>query len=367
MPAPPTTVVGPPPRAAVTAEARAGAEGGQAPSVAGTTGTPALEMPPDAGCKLKAPSWDYTEAALRFRAGAPPYAEVSGFAFDVEAALPVGRAELGAMVEMMVGDVRLRGNVAAEKVPLYPAKPTVVAGVLVPGSDARLRWEATERGAVSVRLPPNRRLRLDERARRQSWPCERVAMAAGSFAEADAEKLLPHAQMGSAELRAGAKAVPISATPGGPVRATVTVGLGDEYDLMVGPTRGKSTLVRWWLRDDEGGSMLVSGWAPSALVGIAPSDGARAWGTGSGRGVKIVACRGGPAELVAEVGGERRAVGEVVNMTSIVVEPGGGDGEMVALRSAGRGPGESGEAAVRPAPGARLLMRRVDVERCRQP
>jgi hypothetical protein len=83
--------------------------------------------------------------------------------------------------------------------------------------------------------------------------------------------------------------------------------------------------------------------------------------------VVVIGQTGGPAELVAEVGGERRAVGEVVNMTSIVVEPGGGDGEMVALRSAGRGPGESSEVAVRPASGARLLMRRVDVERCRQP
>ncbi|HEU4403961.1 MAG TPA: hypothetical protein VFS43_01510 [Polyangiaceae bacterium] len=148
-------------------------------------------------------------------------------------ALPLGKSELGAVVERGGLGVRLRGNVAAEQVPLYPAKPSVVAGVVVTGGATALRWEATGARGVSMRLPASRRVRLAEQARAVSWPCEAVGLEEGRFDEGDARGLPPLGAMRPAKLRLGA-GVPIADAPGGAVRATIEAGTDDPNEPGAG-------------------------------------------------------------------------------------------------------------------------------------
>ncbi|HEU4403962.1 MAG TPA: hypothetical protein VFS43_01515 [Polyangiaceae bacterium] len=348
-----------------------GRAGARHPAVSGAAVdllAPGIGLPREIGCSFRTAYWKDIALHLRFRAGGPSYAEALGQCGNVEASLPVGGAERGATLDLQVDGVRLRGVVDAGEVKLYPARPIVVGGVFVPSGSLPLRWKATAPGSITWALGEVPALRLAEGAQTVTSRCGELGAEPAYFEPSDAPGFKGVRALRDATLRRGIK-VPVAETPGGPPRATIELGADDPDDVSVVGVRGGQARVLWWSGGGDEGERrgLVLGWVPGAS--LKPSVGN--WGIVGGMpggiaGVSLhwTGCAE-EAPLFAEVEGERRAVGRVLAGTRVARSAEGDEGgELVPVSIVGTKYRSSPDAVLRPAPGARLLMRRADVERC---
>jgi hypothetical protein len=303
---------------------------------------------------------------LEIAAGVP-YARVAQ-AQSIEVTLPIGRDAPAAGVSAAVGNVRLKGLATPASLALYPARPFFVGEMLVPGPHSRLRWGevAADRVAVEVELAKESRTEFREvkAPLRASRPCGDLRLTSlGSFDSYDAFGGRGY------DLAAGLKSaapVPIAAQPNGPALAKLVVNRKaalNEVTVIDENEAGWSRIAR-----PANGDLLVVGWVKQKQLGKPPTrdttmaafggGGFRAAGSG-GAAANASASYACPKEipLVAEVGTLRRTVGTIgpgVHMLTTTV-----DGDLVAVQFP-----DGAAAAVTPLKGARLLLRRADVQGC---
>jgi hypothetical protein len=107
---------------------------------------PALELAPDAACRLSASAWS---GELRLAAALPAFARVLD-AYHVSIVIPQGDAALGAGFEGEVLGVQLRANVAAAELELWSKRPLLFDGYYWALPGAGLTWRSAQRGHVTL-------------------------------------------------------------------------------------------------------------------------------------------------------------------------------------------------------------------------
>jgi hypothetical protein len=328
---------------------------------------PALAWPREVGCSLRAGDWKQLDLRLRLRPGGPPYAEASGEAENIKLVLPVGGAERGATVELDALGVRLRGILEADEVRLFPALPFVVGGVLVPGGDMPLRWTSTAAGSVTYELRGRHPLSFVGQASGLTRSCDEVNAERTFFEPSDAPAIKAMRASRPARLRRGVR-IPLAEEAGGAPRAMIELGKGDPDGVSIAAVRGGSSRILWWAggADESEGSLLVFGWVPSSSLRPGSDSGSVSGGKSGGVSGSLhwVGC---PEDLPlwAEIGGERLLIGRALKGTRVQGAAGGAtEGDLTAVEIVGPAHHALPKPVVRAAPGARLLMRPSDVERC---
>ena len=315
---------------------------------------PEVKPPVRAECAL-AGGWAFEQPReLRIRAGGPVFATVG----EVE------RAELSlgatAHVELQADVLRLGGFVPVDRVILHAARPMLVAGALIPGPRATIRWLGGEesRARIEVVLPEHIVPLVPQRV---EWTCADLTLERGSFEARDA--IAEEGEEVQAMLPGG-QAVPVSTTPGGPPVVELRYLTDDGPLVDVVERRGDQVRVVVLVHSlDPQADVLVVGWVPAEL--LRPHDrgfgGSWAEDGGFGRrrgrprpGARRVSCEH-EVPLTVELHRDRRLVGAVKPRVVIEVLAGPSQDmvEVVLL-----------ESPVELADGARFLTRRDRVEAC---
>jgi hypothetical protein len=288
-------------------------------------------------------------------------------ASDFAAALPVGAAEGGAIVEGVHRGVRLRGVVEAAEVPLYPVRHFVIGGVVEVTPRLELTWLASSPGSVTLAPPETGALSLVAPVTGLVRPCDDVGLAPGEFPSRVDVCVAPLECLG--RLRRG-RATSFAEAPGGPVRATLApLLLSDrgQRDVEILEVRGRWSRVAWTASRD--GRVLAFGWVPRENVIPTGLLSYRVYSAGVGDFVPYREANPWPScpervPLWAEIDGERRLVGHVLSATRVARVPGGGADGLVTVEVLGTAADGAWQAQpLGPAAGARLLMRRADADR----
>ena len=346
-----------PPRAAVPAPAAAALRpAGPPPPVALPAGP--------AGCTLRATK-PRDVVTLEIVPGVP-YARAADIE-SLEATLAVGR-DAPAGVQVVVGNVKLRGLAASSSLALYPARPFVIGEVLVPGPQSRLRWSDVAANSVTVELPLAKENRTEVRdvkaPLRATRPCADLRLTGrASFDSYAAVGGRGYDQV--AGLKSSAP-VPISAQPNGPTLAKLVVSRKaalNEVTVIDEDAAGWRRIAR-----PAAGDLLVVGWVKQEKLGKPPARDttfavfnagglkpAGATGAGAPPSPPFACAKALP--LVAEVGSQRRTVGTIGSGVRMRATP--ADADHVAVVFA-----DGAAKNVTPVDGARLLVRRSDFDGC---
>ena len=287
---------------------------------------------------------------------------------SLEATLAVGR-DAPAGVQVVVGNVKLRGLAASSTLALYPARPFVIGEVLVPGPQSRLRWGDVAANSVTVELPLAKENRTEVRdvkaPLRATRPCADLRLTGrASFDSYAAVGGRGYDQV--AGLRSSAP-VPISAQPNGPTLAKLVVSRKaalNEVTVLDEDAAGWSRIAR-----PAAGDLLVVGWVKQQKLGKPPAR-ETTYAVFNAGGLKPAGAAGVAAAppsppfacakelpLVAEVGSQRRTVGTIGPSVRMRASP--ADADHVAIVFA-----DGAAMNVRPVDGARLLVRRSDFDGC---
>jgi hypothetical protein len=295
-----------------------------------------------------------------------PYARAADIE-SLEATLAVGR-DAPAGVQVVVGNVKLRGLAASSTLALYPARPFVIGEVLVPGPQSRLRWSDVAANSVTVELllaKENRTEVRDVKAPlRATRPCADLRLTGrASFDSYAAVGGRGYDQV--AGLRSSAP-VPISAQPNGPTLAKLVVSRKaalNEVTVIDEDAAGWRRIAR-----PAAGDLLVVGWVKQDKLGKPPARDTTfavfnagglkpAGATGAGVPPSPPFACAKELPLVAEVGSQRRTVGTIGSGVRMRATP--ADADHVAVAFA-----DGAAMNVRPVDGARLLVRRSDFDGC---
>jgi hypothetical protein len=324
-----------------------------------------LVLPGQAGCTLRATK--RSEAVTLELAPGVAFARVAQ-AESIEVTLPIGSDTPAAGVAVTVGNVKLKGLAGPSGLSIYPARPLIIGEMLVLGPQSRLRWVEVAADRVVVEPTLGKESRTEVRdvkvPLRATRSCADLRLTSRGFDSYDA--------VGgrgfdlAAGLRASAS-VPISAQPNGPTMAKLVVSRkasDNEVTVLDEDKAGWSRIAR-----PAAGDLLVVGWVKQAQLGKPPArdttyaafnaGGLKPTGLGADAGAApspVFAC---PKEiaLVAEAAGLRRIVGGISQGVRMRTAP--ADADFVRVEFAA-----GAASTVTPADGARLLVRRADVERC---
>jgi hypothetical protein len=340
-----------------------------APRTAGPAGPVALPapflLPGPAGCTLRA-ARSGAGVTLELAPGAP-YARVAQLQ-SIEVTLPIGRDAPAAGVSVVVGNVKLKGLATPPGLALYPARPFIVGEVMAPGPHSRLRWGevAADHVAVEVELAKESRTEVRDLKGplRASRPCADLRLTSlANFDSYDA-----FGGRGN-DLAAGLRSsspVPIAAQPNGPTLGKLVPSRKaalNEVTVIDEDRAGWSRIAR-----PAAGDLLVVGWVKQTRLGRPPTRDTAFASFGAGAG-KPAAPGGAAAEgpesfacaqeiaVVAEVGGQRRTVGTIGG--GVHLRTTAADADFVAVQFP-----DGAASAVTPLKGARLLVRRADVQGC---
>ncbi|MFT3765863.1 MAG: hypothetical protein QM820_10135 [Minicystis sp.] len=303
LPAPATVVVEPTTTAAPAA-------GSAAPAVDPATlvpPPPAIEAPGQQGCLLTASG----SIPLRFEPTAPPFVTLTGASATID--LTTAGPGAGAVGRSVHRGFTMQGLVAADDLPIAPAKAMVWAGFLVPMSEARFVWRATAPGTITVSFLPDEAIQILPEAgfTQQALACDAISLDGPSF---DARSVTPRSpKEHEALLRAG-KTVPLSRTPDGPPVARIRVGNEDAFVTVIEARGRRSLVVR------EQANTLVFGWVAASDLKPIPKDQIGEALGGGGFGLSGIGEGGGTRSsvrcdritpLVAEIAGVRRTIGSI--------------------------------------------------------
>ena len=277
-----------PPRAAAPAQVAA------PPRPAGPPPPVALPAGP-AGCTLRATK-PRDVVTLEIVPGVA-YARAAEIE-SLEATLAVGR-DAPAGVQVVVGNVKLRGLAASSSLALYPARPFVIGEVLVPGPQSRLRWSDVAANSVTVELPLAKENRTEVRdvkaPLRATRPCADLRLTGrASFDSYAAVGGRGYDQV--AGLKSSAP-VPISAQPNGPTLAKLVVSRKaalNEVTVIDEDAAGWSRIAR-----PAAGDLLVVGWVKQAEARQTPGARHDVCGVQRGRPQAGGRERGGRAPVAA--------------------------------------------------------------------
>jgi hypothetical protein len=316
----------------------------------------AVALPEQAACTIRALNWLRT---LRLElAPGVPYVEIdSSDAADV--VVPIAGAPMRVGVKLRRRNVILAGLVPAAAVPLRAARSFTVGEVFLPMPSTELHWTDATAGelGVEVRLQDSTLKVVKGVARRLRTrrPCGDLALEAGASFKAY-EAVGGRGLDGDGRLKTSGP-VPISATPGAAplVRLVPSRELSEAITVL----RREPEWTRIGVLLDD---VILFGWVPESFVLPPPPK--------KGRDVSGFGQLGlagiGPFEtkdtafrctrdvrLLAEAGGQRRAVGTVEAGAAMEVAP--GDGEFAFLTVDG----------LKPVKGAKFLVRRTELEGCK--
>lgn len=339
-----------PPVAVASSEAPQAAQAASAEPEAALP--PAIELPAGTACVIEGPWQPRGEATLlRLRDRGPVFAEVGG-GVDARLHLPPGRPS-GAAIEVDAGGVSLRGRVDAEAIPIRPARPIAFQGFAVPLGATLLELGEAAEGKVTVTWPGAEGIKPLHAPVSERLRCDDVTVGELEIDAVVAAGVLDGER--EARLRLG-RAIPLSATPGGPPAAELLPADDEDADVTVVGISGGRSRVLWWRED-----ALIVGWVPSAELRPKPSAGGllgEAFGVGGlglrgiGEGEARVCAADVP--LLAQAGGERATVGAVRAGTAIEVLDRGAPYARVSVDTGG----------VWIAEGAALYARAAELARC---
>jgi hypothetical protein len=287
-----------------------------------------LAAPGQEGCRLAAAA----RFDLRFAPDGPPFASLAGGTATVDLTTSGPRA--GAVLRVQREGWSLHGIVAADEITPAPALPAALAGFLVPADTARFTWKGTAPGTITIAFKPDPELKAEPEARLgdTELPCGAVTLDPRHFDASTAAPSEPGERV--AELPAG-RPVPLSRLPDTPPIARLTLP-ADDVTVTLLERRGRHARIR-----RVQAHAVVYGWVPaSAVKVVATSDLHDAFSNGdygllpSPPGPeRVVRCRAELA-LVAEIGGERRAVGAIAAGTRVGLRGARGDLVPVVLPEA---------------------------------
>jgi hypothetical protein len=177
--------------------------------------------------------------------------------------IPVSKRAAGA--RLFVGE---KGIVLAvphdpRDLPLRPAKPTVLAGCVLPLSDATWNWtSATKRGVAIEHVMSDSFVDAPRLA--ETVPCAALSLGEKRF---DAEKFLALGEAPSLRNIDAKKRFGISTSPSGPPALSLTIGVREGGEVQV-------------FRQDQGRSLislmtdreLVFGWVDSKVLSNGPTN-----------------------------------------------------------------------------------------------
>jgi hypothetical protein len=287
---------------------------------------------------------------LRLTDGGPPYAHVPTYDEAVVETRVGPRAPARATL-VVPGGIRVSGLVDLDSVDLHAARPFLVGGLFEPKEYTKIRWESGRPGEATISIAL-RHVRAPAELLRGSRSCADLSAGWQWFPPPDKER--PWVE--NAILAAGETG--ISSTPDAPSSATIIVGDKDDRLVSVSETRGdRSNIV---LYADQA---LITGWVPRSALTATNEMAARDYfpsstmfGVGQHPSPIRVACSS-EIPLIAEVSGDRRAVGTIRAGTPIGIDERGKDFSVASFT----GP----SAVLGPAPGARLLVRTGDLGGCK--
>jgi hypothetical protein len=318
------------------------------------------------GCTLRAAK---PRAAVTLEmAPGVPYAHAAQIE-SLEVALPIGRDAPAAGVQVVMGNVTVKGLAGPSGLALYPARPFVIREVVVPGPQSRLRWGdvAADRVAVELELAKENRgeFRDVKGPLRATRPCADLRLGGrATFDSYDAVGGRGYDQV--AGLRSSAP-VPISAQPNGPTLAKLVVSRKpalNEVTVIDEDHGGWSRIAR-----PATGDLLVVGWVKQGRLGKPPArdttfavfnqGGGKSPGSGGASATALAppAACAKVLPLIAEVGGQRRTVGSIGSGVRLRTAP--ADADHVAVTFA-----EGAAANLQPVDGARFLVRRAELKAC---
>jgi hypothetical protein len=253
------------------------------------------------------------------------------------------------------------GFVPRDELILRAARPFVIAGYVVPGPTAVLRWAGTNARALSIELmlPSYVQARVAARADRA---CRDLSLGA----PAGAGLFDPRDALGdpieNSLMLADEQTIQLSTSPGGPPIAELRFGKHETplVDVIARRDQHAQIVVHTPTMDPADDS-LIFGWVPSAVLRPHSHGFGGSWGTGTERSAgnrrrrdsRHVTCKH-EVPLVAELAGEQHLVGAVAR--GVVIEIVDGAGALLEIDLPG--------AQVELADGARLLAKRTALADC---
>lgn len=340
------------------------------------------------GCTLTG-TWEATQPReLRFRPEGKPFATLHD-AKRAELRLPEagagpgangadgadGAADAGgarpprtAFVELGNEGARAWGLVATDTLVLHAGRPFLLSGWAAPGHQVPLRWLGSKPGSVAVELV------LPKHVTAKTPPagdrvCDDLSLGGASFLARDA---IPAKSTATALLPDGVT-IALRERLGGPSIAELDFPTGEDALVDVLARSGTEARVAIFPSTlDPLADVVIVGWVSASLLRPHTHGFNGSWGTGSGRvgegrarGTEHWSC---PHEvpIVAELDGERRLVGAVAPKLRIDVLGGGA----ASASAADAGSAEDfvevslDAARLKPAPGARLLVKRAALAGC---
>lgn len=307
-----------------------------------------IELPVDLACVLDAENQTDADRALKLEADGGSFAVVDALEHG-RLWVPAGDSAAGAVLEVANRDFYLRGIVAADDTPLYPARQRTIAGVLVPRPTMPLQWHDGTPGSLRMSFELDSRIRLLQGGAQMDWSCADLSVVAGAFS-LDAS-LGDESEGTAGALRTGVD-IPVSATPDGAAAAMVRLEEDDYAVVRVVESGPSAACIHWWLED-----LVVVGWVPKGMVSP-EAYGQLAGGGLGGLGLmgavspRVLYCSK-DVPIVAQVGERRAVVGLVHPDTPITVWQ--RDDNLSHVTVNGLRPGKEG----------RLLVLNSDLDRCK--
>ncbi len=292
----------------------------------------ALELPGKPACTWRTSSFRATLGGagtqLRLRKGGPLFARIDGG--QVAVTVPEGKAEV-ALIEASSAGVVVSGIGDAASIPVFPAKPFVMAGFLVPEGSTQLTLTAASEDEVRLKLTLPEEVVVPKRSVEEARPCGDVSVDPSSF---DSKTPVFGARPGSHPLMSGGLAE-LSLRPDGPRVATLRIPPDGDLVHSFDEKDGR-TLIGW-----QTSMVMVFGWVRSARLketnmGIGGKIGLGTASLGALRIATVASVRcQHDLPLIAESDGEARTVGRILAGTTVRIARWGEPRSRVALDAAG--------------------------------
>jgi hypothetical protein len=247
---------------------------------------------------------------LRLRPGGPVFAQIDGG--NVAITVPQGKAEV-ALFEASSEGIFVSGIADTASITLFPAKPFVMAGLVVPEGSADLKLTAADEDKARLKLALPNEVVVPSGALEEARPCGDVSADPSSF---ESKAPVFGSRAGSHLFMSGGLAE-LTLRPDGPRAATLRIPADGDFVHSFDERDGRS-LIGW-----HTSTVMVFGWVRSARlqetnVGIGGTLG-RGFGRRGRMRIKTVAsvrCEH-DLPLIGEADGEARTVGRILAGTTV--------------------------------------------------